>query len=111
MYFRKSAITLGSCRSFPCCVHYVSKPSQRAVLRCRAESLSVSNEVPDPANTILSQTAVEVQPLVTQFEAERNDEDRETFVTAEGLVEEVEEEDAKVLHQLISASVFTTMHT
>jgi hypothetical protein len=37
----------------------------------------------------------EAQPLVTQFEA-REDEDRETFVTAEGLVQEVEEEDAEV---------------
>jgi hypothetical protein len=53
--------------------------------------------VTDPANSIVSPAAGlgEAQPLVTQFEA-REDEDRETFVTAEGLVQEVEEEDAEV---------------
>jgi hypothetical protein len=48
-------------------------------------------------NSILSPAPglEEAQPLVTQFEA-REDEDRETFVTAEGLVQEVEEENAEV---------------
>jgi hypothetical protein len=36
------------------------------------------------------------KPLVEQVEEERADEDRETFITESGLVEEVEEEDAKV---------------
>eukprot|EP00878_Enallax_costatus_P039337 GHUV01044957.1.p2 GENE.GHUV01044957.1~~GHUV01044957.1.p2 ORF type:complete len:102 (-),score=0.66 GHUV01044957.1:745-1050(-) len=78
------------------CVPHVSKVYPRHNLRCKQESRSVTNEVPDPENSIVAQTPIEAQPLVSQFEAERNDEDRETFVTAEGLVEEVEEEDAKV---------------
>lgn len=80
----------------PCVPHVVSKPAVRPLLRCKAEGHSLSNEVPDPANSIVTQPSHEAQPLVTQFEAERNDDDRETFVTAEGLVEEIEEEDAKV---------------
>ena len=49
----------------------------------------------DPANTMLSAEA-EQKPLVEQVEQDRADEDRETFITESGLVEEVEEEDAKV---------------
>ena len=79
------------------CVPHVSKVYPRPILRCKQESRTITNEVPDPENTIVAQTPIEAQPLVSQFEAERNDEDRETFFTAEGRVEEVEEEDAKVL--------------
>jgi hypothetical protein len=55
------------------------------------------SELTDPANSIVSPSPwlEEAQPLVSQFEA-REDEDRETFETAEGLVQEVEEEDAEV---------------
>jgi hypothetical protein len=68
------------------------------------EGHSIS-ELTDPANSIVSPAPglEEAQPLVTQFEA-REDEDRETFVTAEGLVQEVEEEDAEVSKLLLLLS-------
>jgi hypothetical protein len=49
----------------------------------------------DPANTMMPPDG-DQKPLVEQVEEERADEDRETFITESGLVEEVEEEDAKV---------------
>lgn len=49
----------------------------------------------DPANTML-RPEDDQKPLVEQVEEERAEEDRETFITESGLVEEVEEEDAKV---------------
>jgi hypothetical protein len=56
-------------------------------------SLPASDESSsDPGNTTLEQRA----PLVEQFEAERGEEERETFITESGLVEEVEEQDAQV---------------
>lgn len=86
-------------RASPPHVRYVplSKSSAHPRIRCRAiPPRSPSSDVPDPADSIVAKPPIETQPLVTQFEAERNDDDRETFVTAEGLVEEVEEEDAQV---------------
>jgi hypothetical protein len=51
----------------------------------------------DPANAMLAaEDEAEQKPLVEQVEEERADEDRETFITESGLVEEVEEEDAQV---------------
>lgn len=53
----------------------------------------------DPANAMTAAPAdaeQEQKPLVEQVEEERADEDRETFITESGLVEEVEEEDAQV---------------
>lgn len=78
-------------------VPHVLKVYPLLIARCNKDTRPTINEVPDPENTIVAQPQIEAQPLVSLFEAERNDEDRETFVTAEGLVEEVEEEDAKVL--------------
>lgn len=54
----------------------------------------------DPANTMIPPE--EQRPLVEQVEEDRADEDRETFITESGLVEEVEEEDAKVRELVVS---------
>jgi hypothetical protein len=57
--------------------------------------MSQDQVLSDPANTMIPPDQ-EQKPLVEQVEEERADEDRETFITESGLVEEVEEEDAKV---------------
>lgn len=56
--------------------------------------MSPEHAMSDPANTMMPPE--EQKPLVEQVEEDRADEDRETFITESGLVEEVEEEDAKV---------------
>jgi hypothetical protein len=57
--------------------------------------MSPDQVMSDPANTMMPPDG-DQKPLVEQVEEERADEDRETFITESGLVEEVEEEDAKV---------------
>jgi hypothetical protein len=62
--------------------------------------LSQDQVMSDPANTMIPPE--EQRPLVEQVEEDRADEDRETFITESGLVEEVEEEDAKVRQLVVS---------
>lgn len=98
-----------SARAVPALAHVYVSPAVAPKPRCstRHHAAPESHALSDPADSIVSQ-GLEAQPLVTQFEA-REDEDRETFVTAEGLVEEVEEEDAKV-NSPIAACCLTTLH-
>eukprot|EP00879_Flechtneria_rotunda_P021250 GHRR01022387.1.p1 GENE.GHRR01022387.1~~GHRR01022387.1.p1 ORF type:complete len:407 (+),score=114.76 GHRR01022387.1:166-1386(+) len=59
---------------------------------CVLSTSQESDRVPDPENSIVLKAASEPEPLVSQFESAQ---DPETFVTAKGLVQEVEEEDAQ----------------
>lgn len=62
--------------------------------------MSQDQVMSDPANAML-RPEDDQKPLVEQVEEERAEEDRETFITESGLVEEVEEEDAKVCVVLV----------